>query len=77
MIQRDPSIILEKELDHFTGMIQAFANDNHFEHFNKSNLSAVLHKFIKTGRVDHTILNTRKETPIDKFHKDKESKDGD
>lgn len=71
MIERDPSILLQKELEHFTNMVQVFAPDNHFEHFNKSNMSAVLFKFIKTGHVDHNLLNNRPEKTIDSFEKNK------
>jgi len=70
MINKDPSILLLKEFEHFSGMIKAFASENHYEHYLKSNLPALLRSFITSGRVDTNILNGRVEKPIDSFHKE-------
>ena len=69
LINRDPKILLEKEVAHFSNLVKAFASDNHYEHYTDSNLPAVLIRFIKTGRVDGSILNMRLEKTIDKFEK--------
>lgn len=73
LIMRDPKILLEKEVSHFSSLVKAFASDNHFEHYVDSNLPAVLIRFIRTGRVDGSIMHTRLEKPIDEFE-EKESK---
>lgn len=70
ILDRDPSILMEKKLEEFVQTIQACASENHYEHYMQSNLSAVLFKFIKTGRVDTEILNTRIEKPLSKFEDD-------
>jgi len=71
LINRDPSILLLKELEHFSDMIKAFASENHYEHYIKSNLAAVNRRFIIKGVVDGSILNTRFEKPISEFDKEK------
>jgi len=72
LINRDPSILLLKEWDHFSDMIKAFTPDNHYDHYIKSNLSAVIRRFITSGNVDDSILNTRLEKPISEFDKEKD-----
>lgn len=76
LVTRDPKILLEKEISHFSNLVKAFASENHFEHYIDSNLPAVLVRFIRTGRVDDSILNKRFEKPIDKFEKKKEDMKG-
>lgn len=74
LIERDPSIILNKELEQFGNLIQVFSPENHFEHYMESNLPAMLRIFIKTGRIDPSILNKRAEKALDKFEENKETK---
>ena len=74
IVNRDPSILLLKELEHFSGMIKAFSPENHFDHYLKSNLPAVMRKFVMTGVVDGAILNGRVEKPIENFNKNQEEK---
>ena len=73
--RRDPTRLLQNELEHFGDLVRAFASDNHYQHYIDSNLSAMLLKFIGTGRVDHTILNKRPEKTIDKFSKDEDEEE--
>ena len=67
LLERDPSLILHKELEQFGNLVQAFLPENHFEHYVDSNLPALLRIFIKTGRIDPSILNKRAEKALDKF----------
>ena len=67
LIMRDPRVLLEKEVVHFSNLVKAFASDNHFEHYVDSNLPAVLVRFVRTGQVDGSILNKRHEKPIEEF----------
>jgi len=74
MVERDPAIILNKELEHFGNLFHTFLPENHYEHYLNSNLSALLRVFIKTGRLDVSILNSRIEKTLDNFEKSKEKK---
>ena len=71
LLERDPSLILYKEIEQFGNLIQAFSSENHFEHYMDSNLPAMLRTFIKTGRIDPSILNKRAEKALDKFEETK------
>jgi len=75
LVERDPSILLQKELEHFGGLIQAFASENHYEHYQKGNVASFLLKFIKTGRLDTNMINNRVEKPISSFEEDDKEKD--
>jgi len=75
MIQNDPTILLQKELDHFGNMVKAFANDNHYQHYLDSNMPAVLLKFVKTGRIDHKMINNRPEEKLDRFNNEFEKEE--
>jgi len=68
MIERDPSILLVKELEHFGNLIHAFLPDNHHSHYVDSGLPVVLRRFIATGEVDIDFLKkVRNEKKLDEF----------
>jgi len=72
MIERDPSILLVKELEHFGNLIHAFLPDNHHSHYVDSGLPVVLRRFIATGEIDIDFLKTvRNEKRLDEFEEGK------
>ena len=75
LINRDPKILLQKELEHFGGLLQAFLPENHYEHYIESNLPAVINKLINKGIVDSSILNARIEKTLDRFSEKKDDKE--
>jgi len=66
--ERDPKKLVLAEWDHFCTIFKACLSDNHYQHFDESELSAVMFRLIKTGNVDYSlVLNKRKETPLEMF----------
>jgi hypothetical protein len=69
IVERDPSIVLQKEFDFYTSLIKAVSSENHYEHFVDSGIPAVHFNFHKTGYVNSKYLKKRQEKPIDDFDK--------
>lgn len=73
LVNRDPSLILQRKLEEYVNTIMAFSNENHYQHFVDSGLPAVLNKFNRTGKIDINLFLTRRpEKSIDNFTGKKE-----
>ena len=76
MVEKDPSLVLQNKLEEYIGAINAFASENHYEHFIESGISAVLYRFNKTGRIDKNLLFLKRpEKSIDDFEEKKDQKE--
>lgn len=76
LVNKDPSIILLRELDQFSNLIHAFSSENHYGHFVDSGMPVVLRKFIQTGRIDVDFLkHVREEKALETFSGDKDKDD--
>jgi len=72
-LERDPTVILGKELDYFGNLVKAHLTDNHYEHYIESGLPRFLRCFIKTGKVNKELLYPgRREKSFDKFKDEEE-----
>jgi len=71
-VEKDPSILLERELDHFSNLVKAFLPDNHYKHYVESRIPAFLVRFIRTGHIDINFLKkVREESSIEEFEEKK------